>query len=70
MVEWYISFSDDIVLGSVALPEGFFRSQTPISKDTPPTSTDIPVEEVAMEEIAPVGEPLEEPTTTWVPHEK
>ena len=61
------------VFGSVALPEGFFGSQTPILKDsldTPPTSTDILSKEVSMEEIVPIGGPLEEPITTWVPHKK
>ena len=73
MMEQYVYFSDDSVLGSVALSEGFFGSQTPISTDTPntlPASTDIPSEETAMEEVSPIGGPLEEPTTTWVPHEK
>ena len=66
-------FSDDAVSGGVALPEGFFGSQTPILKDTldtPSTSTDIPSKEVAMEEVAPIGGPLKEPTTMQVPHEK
>ena len=66
-------FSDDAVFGGVALPEGFFGSQAPILKDSPdtlPTSTNIPSEDVAMEEVAPIGGPLEEPITTQVPHKK
>ena len=73
MMEQYVSFSSDAVLGGVALFEGFFRSQSPILKDaldTLPTSTDIPFKEVAMEEVAPIGGPLKEPITTQVPHEK
>ena len=33
VMELYILFSDDIILHSVALPEGFFRSQTSVSTD-------------------------------------
>ena len=61
-MEQYVSFLDNIIFGGVALPEGFFRSQT----STPPTSTDVPSEEVAI----PVGEPLEESTLPQLPQEK
>ena len=73
MMEQNVSFSDDAALGGVALLEGFFGSQNPNLKgypDTPSASTYIPSEVVAIEEVAPIGEPLKEPTTTWVPHEK
>ena len=52
---------------------GSLEAKPLISKDTLdtlPASTDIPSEEATMEEVAPIGGPLEEPTTTWVPHEK
>ena len=65
MMELYISFFDDIVLNSVALLEGFLRNQTEltISRDVPPTSTNVPTKEVAMEEAAPIRGPLKELTT-------
>ena len=71
-MEQYVSFSDDIVLGSVALPEGFFRNQaeSTISRDALLASTNVPIDEVAMEEVAPIGGPLEEPPILWVPHEE
>ena len=37
VMELYISFSNDIVPGSVALLEGFFGNQTPVSTDAPST---------------------------------
>ena len=37
MVEQYVPFSDDVVFGSVALLEWFFRSHTSISTDVLPT---------------------------------
>ena len=52
-MEWYVSFSDNIVLGSVALLEGFFGSQTSVSRDALPASTDVPSKEVAREEATP-----------------
>ena len=58
MMEQYVSFSDNIVLGSVSLPEGFFSSQTSTHRDALPTSTNVPAEEAAI----PIGEPLEEST--------
>ena len=70
MMEQYVSFSNDIILGSVALPEGFVGSQTSISRDTLPASTNVPSKEVAMGEAAPVRGPLEESTMPWVLHEK
>ena len=71
-MEWYISFSDDTVMNSVALLEGFLKDQTEltISRDAPPTFTDVPTEEVAMEEAAPLAGPLEELTTLQVLHEE
>ena len=71
-MEQCVSFSDNTVLGSMAQLEGFFGSQTLISKDTMdtlPMSTNVPSKKVTMEKVAPIGGPLEEPTTTWVPHE-
>ena len=72
MMEQHVSFSDDIVLGSVALLEGFFRNQAEltISRDGLPTSSDVPTNEVAMEEAAPIGGPVKEPTMSWVLHEE
>ena len=70
MMEWYVSFSDDIILGSVVLPEGFFGSQTSVSRDAPSTSTDVPSTEITMEEAAPIIGPLKESTMPQVPHEK
>ena len=66
MMEQYVSFLDEIILGSVALPEGFFRSQTSTPRDAPSTSTNVPSEEVAT----PIGEPLKESTPPQVPQEK
>ena len=59
MMEWYISFSHDIALGDVALLEGFFRNQAKLTipRDDLPTSTDVPTNEFAMEEAAPLGVP-------------
>ena len=60
MMEWYISFSDDNVLDGVAPPEGFHRNQTKltISGDAPPAFTNVPTEEVAIEEAVPSRGPL------------
>ena len=69
-MEQYISFSNDIILGSVALLEEFFGSQTSISRDTPPASTNVPSKEVTLVEVAPIIGPLEESTMPWVLHEK
>ena len=72
MMEQYVSFSDDIILGGVALLEGFFRNQTEptISRHALPVSTDVPSDEITMKEVAPIGGPPEEPTMSWMPHEK
>ena len=70
MMEQYVSFSNNIILGSVALLQGFFGSQTSFSRDTLPTSTNVPSEEVTMEEIPPIRGPLEESTMPLVPHGK
>ena len=55
----YISFSDDTVLDSVALLEGFFKDQTEmtIPRDAPPAFTDVPTKEVTREKAAPIGGP-------------
>ena len=66
MMEHYISFSDDNIFSSVALPERFFGSQTSVSRDVLPTFTDVPTKDAA----APIRGPLEESTPPWVPHEK
>ena len=66
MMEQYISFSDDIILGSVALPDGFFGSQTSVSTGAPPTPSDVPPEEVVL----PIGGPLGESLLPQVPCEK
>ena len=60
MMEGYISFSDDTILDGVALPEGFIKDQTEltISRDALPTFTDVPTEEVTVEEQLPSGGPL------------
>ena len=59
-MEWYISFSNDTILDGVALPEWFLKDQTDltISRDAPPTFTNVPIEEVAVEDAAPIGGPL------------
>ena len=54
MMEQYILFSDDIILGGVTLPEGFFGSQTSVSTDAPPT----------------ISGALKESMLPQVPHEK
>ena len=61
----YISFSDDTILDGVVLPEGFLIDQTEltISSNAPSAFTDVPTEEVTVEEAAPIRGPLEEPTT-------
>ena len=72
MMEWYISFSNNIILGGVALPEGFFGSQTELTiyRDALPTFTIISSKEITMEEAAHIGGPLKESTTPQVLHEK
>ena len=59
MMEQYISFLDDTVLDGVALLEGFFKDMTKITipRDALPTFTNVPTEEVAIEEVAPIGGP-------------
>ena len=71
---WNSMFLFPMMLSLAVWPyrRGFFGSQTPISKvslDTLPTSTNMPCKEVPMEEVASIGGPLEEPITTWEPHE-
>ena len=71
-IEWYISFSDDTILDGVAPPEGFLGDQTKITvpRDAQLAFTDVPTEEVTVEEAAPIGVPLEEPTMPQAPHEE
>ena len=68
----YVSLSDNTILNSVALLEGFIEDQTKltISRDALPTFTNVPTKEVVVEETAPIRGPLEEPTTPLVPHEE
>ena len=80
VMEFYVSFPNDAILSSVALPEGFLEDQpeTTISGSTQPASADSPIEEAAMEEATPVeeaaaeeaspiGRPQEEPNTSQTP---
>ena len=68
-MECYVSFPNDAVFGSMALPEESLTTQ--LVKTTPkkaqPVSTDCPIEEaavkVAEEEAAPIARPPEEPST-------
>ena len=66
MMKQYILFSEDIVFGSVALPEGFFGSKISVSTDVLPAPSNVPPEEVA----SPIGRPPKESTTPQVPCEK
>ena len=72
MMEQYGSFSDDTILDGVALLEGFLKGRTELTvpRDALPTFTDVPTEEVAVVETAPIGWPLEELTKPQVPHEE
>ena len=76
----YVSFPHDAIFGSMALPEGSLADQleTTIPESTQPASTDSPIEEVAAaevtlaekaaaEEAAPIGRPLEGPSTSQTP---
>ena len=59
-MEQYVSFSDDTILDGVAPLEGFLKDRTEITipRDTQPTFTNVPTEEVVLEEAAPIGGPL------------
>ena len=59
-MEQYVSFSDDTVLDGMAPPEGFFedRAKITIPGESPPIFTNVPIEGVAMEEVAPLRGPL------------
>ena len=72
MMGQYVSFSDDTVLDGVAPPEGFFedRVEITIPGESPPTFTNVLIEGVAMEEAAPLGGLLKEPTAPQVLHEE
>ena len=54
MMEWYISFSDDTILNSVASLEGFLKDWTKITipRDAQPAFTNVPTKEIAVEEAA------------------
>ena len=60
MMEKYVWFCNDIILGSVALPEGFLSNQTKLtaSTDVLPAPTNIPMDEVPMAEPAPIKEQI------------
>ena len=55
-MEPYVSFFDDTVLGGVAPQEGFLKdqSETSIPESAQLASTDLPIEEAAVEEAAPL----------------
>ena len=71
-MEWYVSFSNDIILDGVALLMGFLGNLTKLtfSGDAPPTFTNFPTEEVTMEEAAFIGGPPENLPVPQVLHEK
>ena len=56
-MEQYVFFSDDTVLDGVTPLKGFFKDQIKITipGESLPTFTDVPMEEVAMEKLSPVG---------------
>ena len=66
VIEPYISFPDDTILGGVAPPEGFLEDQpeTTMSGSVQPASAKPPVEGAAAEEATPIWRPLEEPSTS------
>ena len=79
VMKCYISFPDNVIFSSVALPEGSLTDQpeTTIPRSTQPASTNSPIEEVAAEEVtlaekaiteeaAPIGRPLEGPSTSQI----
>ena len=66
MMVCYILFSDNIALGSVALLEGVFGSQTSVSRDALPNPSNVPSNEVAT----PIRGPLEESMLPQVLHER
>ena len=77
-MEQYISFPDDTVLDVVAPPEGFLKDWTGVTvpRNAQSAFTHVPTKEkpvekavpteVVLEEAAPIGGPLEEPTTPQV----
>ena len=54
-MEQYVSFLDDTVLDGVAPLERFFedRAKMTIPRESLPTSTNVPIEEVTVEQAAP-----------------
>ena len=67
----YISFPDDAVFDSVALPGESLTNQSTAPESTQPASTNSPIEEAAVkaakEEPAPTGRPPEGPSTSQTP---
>ena len=72
----YISFPDDAVFGSVALPDESLTTQLGITvlESAQPVYMDSPVEEAAVkvtrEEAAPIVRPTEGSSTFWTPNEE
>ena len=58
-MEQHVSFLDVTVLDSVAPPKRFFKDWAKITVpgESPPTFTNVPIEKVAMEKMAPLGDP-------------
>ena len=75
-MECYVSFSNDTIFGSMALPEESLTTQLEktIPESTQPVYTNSPVEEAAVkvteEEAAPIVRPAEESSTFWTPNEE
>ena len=59
----YVQFLEDVVFGSVALPEGFFGNKTSISTEALPASSNVLPEKEAI----PVGGSPQESTPPQVP---
>ena len=72
----YVSFPNDAIFGSMALPDESLTTQLEktVPQSAQPASTNSPVEKaavkVAKEEAAPIARPLEGPTTSQTPNEK
>ena len=77
VMKCYVSFHDNAMFGSMALPEGSLTDQpeATASRSAQPASTNSAIEEVAAEEVtlageaateeaAPIGRPLEGPSTS------
>ena len=72
VMEPYVSFFNDVILGGVVPLEGFLEDQpeTTIPGSDQPATTNPPIKEATMGEAATVGEPLEEPSTLQIPCEE